>query len=479
MNEAAHHKLALDKATFLELGREMLELSGEWLEGEAESPLLEHLGGAELAALFDEPPPEKGIAAEQLFEDIRQKVMPYSRHNGHPRYFAYVSASADPAGALADLLASVMNQNATAWRSAPVAATMERQCLRWLDELVGFAGGGHGLLLGGGSAANLHALGAAIQRVRDDHGSASREKLVLYSSTETHLSLAKAARFLGIGTVRALPVDAARRLRPDALREVLEADRAQGLTPAMVAGSAGTANAGTIDPLVELATVCREADVWFHVDGAYGAPAAMTDAYAFMREGFARADSLSLDPHKWLYAPLDMGALLVRDPARLRAAYSQSAEYIAVTQTAPLEDHAFWDYGLELSRRFRALRLWFMLKLRGVETYRAAIAENIAVREYLDERIRAEAELELLSSDLSISCFRFHPQGVDEATLNRINETVQNQLLETGEIILSPTVLEGRYSLRICVVNFRTTRADMDWLLEHVLRFGRSGSRSE
>jgi glutamate/tyrosine decarboxylase-like PLP-dependent enzyme len=473
MNEAANHKLALDKASFLELGGEMLELAAEWLEGETKAPLLEQTSGADLAALFDEPPPEEGIATEQLLGELREKVMRYSRRNGQPRYFAYVSAAADPAGALADLLASAMNQNATAWRSAPVAATLERQCLQWLDDLIGFEGGGHGLFLGGGSAANLHALGAAIQRVQDDYGSVPREKLVLYSSTETHLSLAKAARFLGLNEVRALPVNAARRLRPEALLEALRADRARGLAPAMVAGSAGTANAGTIDPLVELAVVCRKADVWFHVDGAYGAPAAMTQGYAHLRDGFARADSLSLDPHKWLYAPLDMGALLVRDPARLRAAYSQSAEYIAVTQTAPLEDHAFWDYGLELSRRFRALRLWFMFKLRGVDTYRQAITENIAVREYLDEQIRAEAGLELLSSDLSISCFRFHPEGADETTLNRLNESIQNKLLETGEIILSPTMLDGRYSLRICIVNFRTSRADMDWLLEHVLRFGR------
>lgn len=464
----------MDRDEFLALGHEMLSFAADWLAGEADAPLLEHMRGTELAELFAEPPPEQGMNTEALLADTREKIMRYSRRNGHPRYFAYVSASADPAGALADLLASAMNQNVTAWRSGPAAATVERQVIRWLDELVGFDGGGHGLLLGGGSAANLHVLGAAIQRVQDDYGPVPREKMVLYTSAETHLSLAKAARFLGIGTTRSLPVDASRRLEPDALREALRADRKLGLAPALAAGSAGTANAGTIDPLDELAAVCRGEDVWFHVDGAYGAPAALTRRYAWLREGFSKADSLSLDPHKWLYAPLDMGALLVRDPARLRAAYSHSADYISVTQTAPLEDFAFWDYGMELSRRFRALRLWFMFKLRGVETYRRAIAENIATREYLDRRIGEEAELERLSSDLSICCFRFHPGGADEDTLNHLNKRIQDKLMETGEIILSPTVLDGHYSLRICIVNFRTRREDMDWLVEHVRRFGRA-----
>lgn len=458
---------------FRQLGGGFLELAVQWLADESNAPVLRRCSGVELAALLEQPPPEQGIDADALLSELRDKVLRYSRHNGHPRQFAHVCASPDPVGALADLLASTINQNVTAWRSAPAAATLERQVLRWLDELVGFDGGGHGVLLGGGSAANLHALGAAVEHAMRRHPGTPRERLVLYTSRETHLSLAKAARFLGVGHVRALAVDAARRLQPDTLRAALAADRDAGLVPAMVAGSAGTANAGSIDPLPGLATVCREAGTWFHVDGAYGAPAALTSAYAFLRDGFARADSMSLDPHKWLYAPFDTGVLLVRDPQHLRDAYSETSEYITVTEVEPLESHAFWDYGMELSRRFRALKLWIMFKLRGVDAYRRAIAGNIALREYLDQRIQAEAELELLGSDLSISCFRYRPPGADAATLDRINTAIQSRLVATGEISLSPTTLDGRYSLRICIVNFRTRRADMDWLVERVLAFGR------
>lgn len=475
----ARSELDMPVARFRQLGGDMLELAAQWLTAEPDAPVLRHCSGVELAALFEQPPPEQGLDESALLAELRDKVLRHSRHNGHPRQFAHVCASPDPVGALADLLASAINQNVTSWRSAPAAATVERQVLRWLDALVGFDGGGHGLLLGGGSAANLHALGAAVEHALRRHPGTARERLVLYTSCETHLSLAKAARFLGVGHVRSLAVDAARRLPPDTLRAALAADRAAGLVPALVAASAGTANAGSIDPLTQLAAVCAETGVWFHVDGAYGAPAALTPAYAFLREGFARADSLSLDPHKWLYAPFDTGVLLVRDPQRLRDAYADTSEYITVTETAPLESHAFWDYGMELSRRFRALKLWLMFKLRGVDAYRRAIADNIALREYLDRRIRAEAELEPLASDLSISCFRYRPAGADAAALDRINAAIQAHLLATGEIVLSPTTLDGRYSLRVCIVNFRSRRADIDWLLERVLAFGRQAHATD
>src|SRR6478672_4540837 len=459
---------------FHQLGATLLDLAAQWLAAEPTAPVLERPNGEALAALFAGPPTEQGIDESALVAALRDNVLRYSRRNGHPRQWAHVCASPDPVGALADLLVSILNQNVTAWRSAPAAVTVERQVLRWLDALVGFDGGGHGLLLGGGSAANLHAVGAAVTRAQRRHPDARREQLVLYTSRETHLSLAKAARFLGVGQVRALPVDAQRRLPPGVLRDALRDEREAGLVPALVAGSAGTANAGSIDPLVELAAVCDEAGVWFHVDGAYGAPAALTEGHAFLREGFARADSLSLDPHKWLFAPFDTGVLLVRDPQALRDAYSETSEYIAITETEPLEAHAFFDHGMELSRRFRALKLWIMFTLRGVAPYRQAIADNISLRDYLDARIDAEPELERLASGLSISCFRYVPPGgADPDTLDRLNERIQARLMASGEIALSPTTLDGRYSLRVCIVNFRTRRADIDWLVEHVLAFGR------
>lgn len=477
MDPRRYDTLDLPVADFRALGDKLLDLAARWLASESDASLLERPGGAELAALFAQTPPEQGIDDDALLADLRDKVLRHSRHNGHPRQFAHVCASPDPVGALADLLVSILNQNVTAWRSAPAAVTVEREVLRWLDALVGFDGGGNGLFLGGGSAANLHAVGAALTRALHRHPGASRAQLVLYTSRETHLSLAKAAHFIGVGHVRALPVDAERRLPAGVLREAIDTDRNAGLVPMMAVGSAGTANAGSIDPLVDLAAVCREAGIWFHVDGAYGAPAAMTAGHAFLRDGFALADSLSLDPHKWLFAPFDTGVLLVRDAQDLREAYAETSEYITVTETDPLEAHAFFDHGMELSRRFRALKLWMMFKLRGVDVYRQAIADNIALRETLDMRIDGEPELERLASGLSISCFRYRAEGADPESLDRINARIQARLMATGGIALSPTKLDGRYSLRVCIVNFRTRRADIDWLVERVLAFGRDAAR--
>lgn len=476
MDAPDYTRLDLPPAQVRALGSRLLELAVEWLAAEGESPVLARLDGPALQALLREPPPEQGVGEEQLFAALRDKVLRHARHNGHPRQFAHVCASADPVGALADLLVSMLNQNVTAWRSAPSAVTVERQLLQWLDALVGFDGGGHGLLLGGGSAANLHAVGAAVTQALARRPGTSRGQLVLYTSTETHLSLAKAARFVGVGHVRVLPVDAQRTLSADTLAQAIAADRAQGRVPLMAVGSAGTANAGSIDPLVALARVCHKSGLWFHVDGAYGAPAAMTPGHAFLREGFALADSLSLDPHKWLFAPFDTGVLLVRDPSALREAYTETAAYTAVSETDPLEAFAFFDEGLELSRRFRALKLWIMFQLRGVDTYRRAIADNIALREALDARIADEPELEALASGLGISCFRYRVAGASPQALDALNARIQARLVSTGEIALSPTVLDGRYSLRVCIVNFRTRPQDIEWLVAQVLAFGREES---
>src|SRR6478672_8921005 len=242
MDTPRYDTLDLPVADFRALGAQVLDLAAQWLASEPEAPVLARLGGAELQALFADGPPDHGIGDDALLAQLRDNVMRHARHNGHPRQWAHVCASPDPVGALADLLVSTINQNVTAWRSAPAAVTVERQVLRWLDALVGFDGGGHGLLLGGGSAANLHAVGAAVARAQSRHHGVPRERLVLYTSRETHLSLAKAARFLGVGQVRALPVDAQRRLPPGVLRDALRDEREAGLVPALVAGSAGTAN---------------------------------------------------------------------------------------------------------------------------------------------------------------------------------------------------------------------------------------------
>lgn len=445
-----------------------VEFAVRWLERETQDPVLEGVSGKRLAGMLEHAPPDSGTDFETVFEEFENLVARHSRANGHPRYFAYVSASADPAGMIAEFLAAALNQNVTAWRSSPGAATIEKLVLRWMDELTGF-NGGHGILTGGGSAANFNALAMAVARA--ERNGIRREEMVMYLSADTHFSLTKAARILGLpaAQVRALDVDAQRRLKVDALQDAIAQDIENGLQPLFICASAGTANCGAIDPLSAIAEIAGRHSIWLHVDGAYGAPAAMTDSHGWLRAEFALADSLSIDPHKWLFSPLDAGCLLFRDASLARETFSESAAYTVVTQTEPLEAHAFFDYGMELSRRFRALKLWFAIKLHGIDKYRKAIEDNISLRQHLDERVSSSDRLELLASGLSISCFRAVRAGMNDDALDELNKRILDKLLQSGRFLLSPTELDGRFSLRICVVNFRTQRADMDALLDAVL----------
>lgn len=285
----------------------------------------------------------------------------------------------------------------------------------------------------------------------------------------------KAAQLLGVPPtqVRLLETDERRRLRVDGLELALRQDRDEGLVPAVICASAGTANTGAIDPLLDIARVAREHDVWFHVDGSYGAPAVLTEEYSWMSEAFASADSLSLDPHKWLFAPADAGCILVRDEEAARRAFTLFSEYTEVTETDPVERYALFDHGLEMSRRFRGLKVWTILKARGVEGIGRAIAHDIELRKHLDRRVATEPRLESLGSELSISCFRYVPDPeAPEDVVDAVNRTIVRTLVEEGRCYMSPTTLDGKYSLRACIVSFRTRIEDVDFLVDEVLRVG-------
>lgn len=464
------------------LGHRVVDLMIETLRAERSDPVLAPVSGPELKARLDEALPETGTSFDDLLSVFRDDILPFCRRNGHPRFFGYVCTSADPLGMLADLLASAINQPVTAWRSAPSATAVERRVVRWLHRLTGFDGEG-GLLVSGGSAANFHGLACAVTEAERRAGlpPGSRHRLTVHLSREGHVSLRKAAQILGVPPrqVYLLDVDEERRLLQNALRDRLARDLADGLVPAVVCASAGTANAGTVDPLEEVADLCAEHGVWLHIDGAYGAPAVLTEDYRWMARAFARADSLSLDPHKWLFAPAGAGCVLLRDDETARRAFMLSSEYTEVAQTDPVERYAFFDHGLEMSRRFRGLKVWAILKARGTRGLRSAIAHDIALRRYLDERIAAEPRLEPLASELSIACFRYRPAGeASREALNDLNRSILETLVEEGGCYMSPTTLEGRYALRVCIVNFRTRREDIDFLVEEILRLGAERERN-
>ena len=388
-----------------------------------------------------------------------------------PAFFGYVFSPPSPIGVAADLLASAADQNVTSWRSAPAGTHVERITLRWLGELVGFAPDAAGVLVSGGSMANLTALLVALRaRSQPD---ADRRLLTVYVSEDTHFSVAKAAAAIGVEP-RTVAVDTDRRLSVDTLREAIDADRRAGRRPFCVVGSAGTTATGAVDRLDELATVAEEEGLWLHVDGAYGALAAADPAHRHLFSGIDRADSLSIDAHKWLYVPVDCGALLLRAADAGRNAFgSQDAAYVRALADEDVESYAFWDHGLELSRRFRALKLWMTLRYYGARRVAAAIAEDIAMASYMADRVREADDLELLTQpSLSICCFRHAPPDVVPAALNEHNEHLLKALQRDGRVYLSNATLGGRFALRACITNFRTTRADIDRTLSLVRELG-------
>jgi glutamate/tyrosine decarboxylase-like PLP-dependent enzyme len=454
-----------------QLGRAALDWALRYFAEQAELPVYPTISASELTARLASPVPNDPQTVADVMADF-EHVARYGRHNGHPRMFGYVQSSGSFAGVVADLLASAINQNVTSWRSAPAATTIEHQVIEWLKMIVGFDAGGEGVLLSGGSFANFAGLATALRASTgvdlNQRGVAALPgRARIYTSGMTHMSMPKAASMLGLGkdAIVRIPVDANLRMEPDALRQQIQSDRSAGFHPVCAVATAGDVNTGAIDPLEAIADVCEGSRLWLHVDGSYGALAAQSPHVKGAMSALGRADSLSLDPHKWLYAPLDAGCLLVRNAAALRRAFSEGAGYIDVVADRDMSEFAYWDHGPELSRRFRALKIWFLLKVHGARAIQAAIDGNIAVAQHLAAAIDASDDFERLApAPLSIVCFRY--RNGDDA----LNKALMVEVQRDGESYVSNAIIGGRFALRACIVNFRTRPADADRLLASIRR---------
>jgi glutamate/tyrosine decarboxylase-like PLP-dependent enzyme len=429
--------------------------------------------------------PAAGTPAAPLLAETAQTLFEHSLHNGHPRFMGYITSSAAPLGALADLLAAAVNPNVGLWDLSPVATEIEAQTIRWLAELIGYPRDCGGLMVSGGNMANLVAFFAA-RRARAPWG--IREKglygggrLCLYASTQTHTWIQKAADLSGLGTdaIRWIETDREQRLSVAALEAAIEADRAAGRLPFLVVGAAGTVGTGAIDPLPEIAAVCKRFGLWFHVDGAYGAPAACLPEAPAALKGLALADSVALDPHKWLYCPLEAGCTLVRDPKHLLDAYSFHPDYYRFESAAAEQKINYYEYGVQNSRGFRALKVWLTLKHLGRDAYVELLRTNIELAKRMFDLAAAAPELEARTHNLSLTTFRFAPPDLSrgdaaaEPYLNELNEQLVAKLQTSGELFLSNAVVDGVYLLRACIVNFRTSAEDIDRIVASVIHMGR------
>jgi glutamate/tyrosine decarboxylase-like PLP-dependent enzyme len=471
------------------LGRAALDLVLRLAARAADTPIFPRVTAEELAARLDEPLPRTPSDGGRVVEAIERLVAPACRNNNHPRMFGYVNSPAEFSGILADLVASALNQNVTSWRSAPGPTTIERLVVRWIADMVGYPVDAGGLLVSGGSMANLTALAAALRAAagvdlnRRGVGALEREPVV-YASPLVHMSIGRALELIGLGrdALRLVACTDGLVMDVDDLARAMADDRARGRLPVAVVATAGDVNAGIVDPLRAVAERCRAEGVWCHVDGAYGGFAAMAPSVASRFDGLALADSVSLDPHKWLFAPIDVGCLLVRDAARLSAAFTAADHYVQVLG-AP-SDFAFWDHGVELSRRFRALKVWTMLKVHGADRFAATIERNLRLAQRLGALADEAPDFELVVPvSLGIACIRYVPPAIGplrrsgdaeataaaEAELDRLNRAITVEIQRGGyETYFSNTTMRGRFALRCCLANYRTTEADLPKVLEAI-----------
>jgi aromatic-L-amino-acid/L-tryptophan decarboxylase len=452
----------------LETMRQLGYLTVDWLVERAaqrwDEPVLVQATRAEMSDRLGGGAPTRGEDLPAILDRLRTDVLPFRSRIDHPRYVAYVPGEGTWPGALGDLIASAYNIDVGNWTESSGPSQLELTVLRWFADWIGYPTSSSGVLVSGGSAANLTALACA----REAMAGAMSEDLIAYVSDQAHSSLARAARTLGFRPrqVRVLPVDGDFRMRVDSLRSAIEADLAAGRRPLVVLAVAGTTNTGSIDPMPELAEVCHRYGLWLHVDAAYGGFAAITESGRDSLAGVELADSVTLDPHKWLYQPFECGALLVREGHLLREAFEIHPDYLqdasAGTQQVNLADH-----GLQLTRMSRALKVWLSLHYFGLAAFTAAVDRSIDLARYAQEVVEASPSLELLSpATLGIVCFRRHPVGADdEVELEALNSALVAGLAESGVGMASSTRLRGRYAVRACILNHSTTKEDVEAVL--------------
>lgn len=467
-----------------QLGRDSVALWEEWLSRLPGLPVARNAGADEVRRAVTRPIPEEPLSRDELLAHLREVVLERSMYPGHPAFMAYVSGAGTVPGAAADLLAAAINQNLGGWRLSPAATEIELALVRWFAGQFGLPESAGGLMVSGGAMANFTALKVA----RDARcgfevgarGVAAGPPLALYASTESHHVIDRAADMLGMGreAVRRIPVDAAYRMSVPHLTSAIEGDLAAGVRPIAAVGTAGTVATGAVDPLDAIADVCARHGLWFHVDGAYGGPAVLAPELKPLFSGIGRADSIAFDPHKWLYTPHSGGCVLYRDNRLAESSFALNPDYIYEDKERSARGPDFLNLGPQFSRGFQAFKVWVSLLAHGRAAYARRIAQDVRLARYTAECVAERPEFELSAPVvLSICCFRYVPPDLPpsperEAYLDRLNERLMTEIQLDGRVFCSNAVLNGRFVLRACIVNFRTEAADCDRLLDVAAEHG-------
>lgn len=481
--ETRENAIAMSKADFRKIGYELINTISDFFDEIPEKPITTNKTPKELQQLLKHSNlPKNGLPADNLISNASKLLLEHSLFNGHPKFFGYITSSAAPIGALADLLAAAVNPNVGAQILSPMATEIEKQTIKWLAQFIGVSPNYGGVLVSGGNMANFTAFLAArtAKAPKDikENGLLSMSKqLIIYCSKSTHTWIDKAAILFGHGTksVRWIPTDATNKMNISFLKDTINEDLKKGHQPFIVVGTAGDVSTGVVDNLEAIASICKTYDLWFHVDGAYGIPAAIVPELKEMFHGIQEADSIALDPHKWLYSPLEAGCTLVKNPKHLIDTYSSHPEYYNFNATEDGGSLNYFEYGLQNSRGFRALKVWLALQQLGKNGYTKLIKEDIVLSKYFYELADKQEELEAVTQNLSIATFRYKPQNYKEDNnyINTLNETLLDELQKGGEMFLSNAIIEGKYCLRTCIVNFRTTKKDIKECINIIVKEGR------
>ncbi len=460
--------LSISKDQFKKVGHELVDRIAEFHESIDGRPVTAGESSLQLQDILGQSPlPENGKPVDEIIKRATELLFNHSLLNGHPKFFGYITSSPAPIGALADLLVAAVNPNVGANILSPVATEIEKQTVRWIAEFIGVSPDCGGLLVSGGNMANFTAFLAgrnakASKNFKED-GAASQQMLV-YCSKATHTWIEKAAVLFGLGTkaVRWIETDVTNKINIRSLEENIKSDLENGLKPFMVIGTAGDVSTGAVDDLKSIGAICKKYDLWFHVDGAYGIPAAILPELKNMFAGIEDADSIAVDPHKWLYSPLDAGCTLVKNPKHLTDTFSSHPVYYNFDNEPQTLN--YFEYGMENSRSFRALKVWLALQQIGRSGYMEMISDDIELSKLLFKLANDHPELEAVTQSLSITTLRYVPAGVnpdDQKYLNTLNESLLNELQKGGKVFLSNAVVKEKYCLRVCIVNFRTTATDI------------------
>ncbi len=481
--------LEMSPEDFKKAGYEIIDQLADFLKNIKDKPVTKGEKPAQIQKLLTQKSiPENGSKASLVLREVCDLLVDHSLFNGHPKFFGYITSSAAPIGALGDLIAAAINPNVGAYALSPVATEIEKQTIQWISEFIHYHPDCGGVLVSGGNMANFVGfLTGRAKKVKWDLVNegigAEKKDLVVYCPKGTHTWIEKATYLFGHGknSIRWISVNEKQEMNTDDLESNIKKDLAENRLPFMVVGTFGSVGTGSIDPLDAISEICNKYDLWFHVDGAYGAPVAGLPEFKKEATGLQKADSIALDPHKWFYSPLEVGCVLVKNVGDLKKTFSFHPDYYNFDGNDMEEPVNFYEYGLQNSRGFRALKVWLSFKQIGRTGFIETIREDISLAKYLFDRLKDHQDFETVLHSLSITTFRFIETGLrnfdsdkeKKEFLNKLNKQIVDEIQVSGDAFLSNAIIDGKYCLRTCIVNFRTSKNDIDELIEIVSRVGR------